>query len=76
MFGIVLAMVNESFTVPVPIAHTSMTFQRNPVIRLASDAIAIVALDLASDGAAGASGAGAGVAGGGTLGNIRVARLS
>lgn len=76
MFGSVLATLNESFSTPMPMAQTSITFHRKPVIRLISDAIAILLVDRARDGGAGltcsvgASGAVAGT--GGMRGNIRV----
>ncbi len=51
MFGIVLATLNESFAMPWPIAATSSSFHRKPVIRLISDAIAIRPDAFAMDGA-------------------------
>lgn len=51
MFGIVFATLNESFAMPWPIAPTSSSFHRKPVIRLISDAMAIRPDAFASDGA-------------------------
>ena len=53
MFGIVLATLNESFAMPWPIAATSNSFHRKPVIRLTSEAIAIPPDAFASEGAFG-----------------------
>lgn len=69
MFGIVFATLNESVATPEPIAATSSTFHRNPVIRLISDAIAIRPDALATEGPSsfGCSGASAGRASGASL---------